>query len=77
MSNKLKSKRKNIWIEDGVKHSLDKDGYNIFFNEECGKWMRIDDMIWILFGNEDRNGREIIHIDGNIRNDAIFNLKLK
>ena len=78
MSNKLKRKlKRKIWEEYGVIHSLDKDGYNIVFNEECNKWVRVDYLIWNMFGNEEINGRNIIHIDGNIRNDAIDNLRLE
>lgn len=42
-----------------------------------GEWIKMEDLMWNLFGNEPRNGREIIHIDGNLSNNAITNLKLK
>ena len=76
MSNRFKSKKKT-WTDNGVKHSIDKNGYNIVYNDYSKEWTRVDELIWEMFGNEARNGREIIHIDGNLRNDAIFNLRLK
>lgn len=47
------------------------------YNERAKEWVRIDEIVWMMFGSEDQDGREIIHIDGNVRNDEISNLALE
>ena len=72
----IKNPMATTWMEDGILHSLDNAGRNIVFNDHIHQWVRVDEIIWNYFGNEDLNGREIIHVDGNVRNDAIDNLRL-
>lgn len=64
------------WTENGVLCCIDQEGRNIMYNERAKEWVRIDEIVWLMFGSEDQDGREIIHIDGNVRNDAISNLAL-
>lgn len=52
------------------------DGNVCVFNPTNKEWIRMDELVWESFGNEPRNGREIIHIDGDPTNNAIDNLKL-
>lgn len=55
---------------------LPTNGRVYVFNPVAGKWIKVEDLAWECFGNEPRNGREIIHIDGDLTNNAIENLKL-
>ena len=64
------------YFENGILCSLDSSGRNIMFNDFVGEWVRKDEFVWHYFGKEKQNGREIIHIDGDIRNDNIENLRL-
>ena len=52
------------------------DHHVYVFNEFSGKWVRVDELVWDSFGREPRNGRDIVHIDGDETNNAIDNLKL-
>lgn len=60
-------------------YTLPTNGKTYVFNPMGGKygtWVKVEDMMWEMFGNEPRNGREIIHIDGDLTNNAIDNLRL-
>ena len=46
------------------------------FNPVSEKWIKVEEIAWEMFGDEPQNGRDIIHIDGDLTNNAIDNLKL-
>lgn len=58
-------------------YQLPTNGKTYIFNENVCEWIKMEDLMWQMFGKEPRNGKEIIHLDGDPANNAITNLALK